>query len=629
MQASATPSNRIKSGRGQPAVIIKVLVTLLLTLPFLLPWYYPPYVDFYVDMTVSMLAALLSIYLLANSTRLKPSIVALCLLVFALFLPIQGWLLPSIDLGSVSYTAGFFVLLVLLLTAFLSVPKDYFQWIVHSVLWGILILAVVQMILYAIQLTIVDPVLRDKLGWILFAGDGGQVGQRNNFSHIIMWGVIASIVLERMGKLSSVLMWFLIVCSAIAMAHAGSRTVLLYLAVLSIMAGYQWLVATDIRTKVFARNVLIALVVTLCAQFALPMMMTAFLSTEVSSGTSRLVGGGSYIIRWLEWQKAWRIFLDAPLIGQGWGSYSFNSFWYHDQVATLGDPRENNLFSHCHNLVLQLLAEVGLFGTMLLVAPVGYTLFKACIKHTADTVTFGLTMICVISLIHSMVELPLWHNNFFIVFFIVFCLIVRRVMRTRDDDIESAAQKISLEPVSYKRHILQKACMLYALLCLVFVGAVLIDHERQVGKAFLAQNDIYNAQNLAIAKQGQYIPFYSKYAQKLEASQVNPDAETAQKMRQSDNLLVDTMFAFPYFTYTASHIIYLQRMGKSDEAKLWLDKTALYYPRVLPGLIRLTQKYPLELGYLQQYTIELCDKALASAMYDLQPEHCLTPVIDN
>lgn len=628
MSSNAILSTKLSNRREQPVVIIRVLVTLLIVLPFLLPWYYPPYVNFYVDMTVSMLAALLSIYLLASTNRLKPSIVALCLLVFALFLPIQSLLLHSTYLGDVSYTAGFFLLLALLLTAFLSVPKYYFQLLIHSVLRGIVILAMIQMILYATQLVIVDPVLRDKLGWILFAGDGGQVGQRNNFSHIVMWGVIASIVLERMGKLSSVLMWFLIVCSAIAMAHAGSRTVLLYLAVLSIMAGYQWLVANETSTKVFARNVLIALVITLCAQFFLPVVMNALVSTEVSSGTSRLVDGGSYMTRWLEWQKAWLMFLDAAFIGQGWGSYSFNSFWYHDQVATLGDPRENNLFSHCHNLVLQLLAEVGLFGTVLLVAPVVYTLFKACMKHTADTITFGLVMICVISLIHSMVELPLWHSNFFIVFFVVFCLIVRQVMSVSDDSMESKAKEISLESVSQKRHILQKAGMLYALFCLVFVGAVLIDHERQVGKAFLVRNDIYNAQNLAIAKQGQYIPFYRKYTQKLEASQVNPDAETAEQMRQSDELLVDTMFAFPYFTHTAAHIIYLQRMGKSDEAKRWFDKTALYYPRVIPGLIRLTQKYPDELGYLQQHSIEMCEIAVASQMYELQPEHCEVPVIE-
>ena len=628
MLVNARPSNEITSGRGQPAVMIKILITLLLTLPFLLPWYYPPYVDFYVDMTVGMLAALLSIYLLVNTYSLKPSILALCLLLFALFLPVQSLLLQYPYVGSTIYTSGFFLLLSILLTALLSVPKYYFQLIIHSVLRGIVILAVIQIVLYATQLFIVDPIVRDKLGWILFAGEGGQVGQRNNFSHIVMWGVISSIVLERMGKLSSWLMWFLIVCSAIVMAHAGSRTVLLYLAVLAIMAGYQWLVATENSTKVFALNVLIALLITLCAQFFVPIMMATIVSTEVSSGTSRLVGGGSYMTRWFEWQKAWLMFLDAPFIGQGWGSYSFNSFWYHDQVATLGDPRENNLFSHCHNLVLQLLAEVGLFGTVLLVVPVGYTLFKAFIKHIEDTITFGLIMICVISLIHSMVELPLWHNNFFIVFFIVFCLIVRQVMSVNDDSMESAARQSGLEPANRKSHLLRKAGILYALFVLIFVGAVLVDHERQVGKAFLVRNDIYNAQNIAIAKQGQYIPFYHKYAQKLEASQVDPDVENAQEMLQSDKLLLDTMFAFPYFTHTAAHIIYLQRMGKSDEAKLWFDKTALYYPRVIPGLIRLTRKYPDELGYLQQHSVEMCKTAVASKMYELQPEHCEVSVIE-
>lgn len=611
-------SDTLSINQGQPELIVKLLITLLLILPFLLPWYYPPYINFYIDITVGMLSALFAVYLLFNTNNLKSSIVTICLLAFALYLPLQNLILQSPYLGSSFYTAGFFILLALLLTAILSVPKSYFKLITFGILWGIVILAIIQLVLYVIQLWIIDPVLKDKLGWILFSGKGGQVGQRNNFSHIIMWGFIASIILERMGKLSSIKMWIMVLCYSLAMAHASSRTVVLYILGLSAMAGYQLLITQEKNTKTFSRNVLIALAVALFTQFIFP-----FISSDVSSGTDRLLGDSEYLSRWLEWQKAWLAFLDAPLLGQGWGTYGFQSFWYHDQVATMGVSRANNYFSHCHNLLLQLLAEVGLLGTLLVTLPVLYILLKAFFKYTSDVMTFGLVMICTISLLHSMVELPLWHSNFLIVFCLVLSLIVRQVSLDNQELTEPGTES------DKKKGNLKKLGVFYATLVMLLLVIILVDHERQVNKTFALGGDIHHAQSIAIGEQGRYIPFYYKYADKLDTSKVNPDTESKEEMLLSDKLITNNMQVFPYYTHMAAHIIYLQRMGKVDEARLWLDKTALYYPRVLPGLIRLTQKYPDELGYLQQHTIGLCDKAVASAMYGLQSEHCLIPVINN
>ena len=618
--------SKLSNKQGQPT-IIKWLITLMLTLPFLLPWYYPPYVDFYMDITVIMLGTLLLTYLLFNIEKIKVSILAMCLVSFAVYLPIQAVLLDFPYIFSSVYSAGFFVLLALLLTAFLSISKDHAALITYGVLWGVVILTVVQLVLYTTQLAIIDPETRDRVGWMLFAGEGGQVGQRNNFSHIIMWGFIASIILQSIGKLSSSKMWLLILCCSIAMAHAGSRTVILYIIGLSIMVGYQWMVTKNISTKPFSRNIVIALAIALCAQFIVPFITNIFLSSNVSSGTDRLLVNSAYayIPRWLEWQKAWLMFLDAPMIGQGWGTYGFQSFWYHDQVATIGDPRENNFFSHCHNLLLQLLAEVGLLGTLLLILPTSYIFIRAFFKYAADVTTFGLLMMCVISLIHSMVEFPLWHSNFLIVFSIMLFLIVRRI--TVDEEDVTSAAKV-LDSTNYNKYGLKTACIAYSVLTMLFVVIILLDHERQVNKAFAMGGGIYNAQSLAIGEQGKYIPFYNKYADKISALQVNPDIGTTDQLQQSDKLLVDNMLVFPYYTHTAAHIIYLQKMGRTEEAKLWLDKTALYYPRVLPGLIRLTQKYPAELGYLQQYTVQLCEKAVISQMYALQKNHCEIPIIN-
>ena len=622
-----TQLSLLSNTQRQPETLIKVLIVLLLTLPFLLPWYYPPYTGFYTDMVVGMLTSLFAIYLLFNTLKLKSCITAAGLLMFALYLPLQSLLIQFPYIGSSLYISSFYILVALLLLTFMSVPKEIFIYITSSVLWGIFILASIQLCLYLIQLAITDVQVKEKLDWILFSGTGGQVGQRNNFSHIMMWGLITSIILERTNKISIIKMWILVLVYSIAMAHSGSRAVILYIVGLSLMAAYQMFMVKENNIKVFSRNVLIALAIVLFAQFAFPFILNNFISSGISSGADRLIGSSEYLSRWLEWQKAWLAFLDAPLLGHGWGSYGFQSFWYHDQVATIGMPRANDYFAHSHNLILQLLVEVGLLGTLILVAPIAFILLKTFFKYKSDVTTFGLLMICVISLIHSMVEFPLWHSNFLIVFFIVLFLIVRKV--TPNHDIENKEHlEYSMRPY-IEQSIYVKLSIVSALVMMVSVLIILFDHEKKVDEILTLGSDMPNAQSVAIGRQGQYILFYDKYADWLDTSTVNPNIEDIEQMLRSDNLLVNNMQVFPYYTHMAAHIIYLQKMGNKDEAELWLDKTSLYYPRVLPGLIRLTEQYPEGLGNLQNSIVKKCEEALASQMYDLKPEHCLIPIVEN
>jgi hypothetical protein len=61
----------------------------------------------------------------------------------------------------------------------------------------------------------------------------------------------------------------------------------------------------------------------------------------------------------IEWQKAWLIFQSYPLFGVGIGGFAWQSVWleYHGGLA---HSSEFALFTHPHNLVAILLAEVGL-----------------------------------------------------------------------------------------------------------------------------------------------------------------------------------------------------------------------------------------------------------------------------
>ena len=59
------------------------------------------------------------------------------------------------------------------------------------------------------------------------------------------------------------------------------------------------------------------------------------------------------------WKEAWQMFATAPLLGVGFGQFA----WYHFLQVSLADPAVvPGLFDHAHNLILQMLAELGVFA---------------------------------------------------------------------------------------------------------------------------------------------------------------------------------------------------------------------------------------------------------------------------
>ena len=65
------------------------------------------------------------------------------------------------------------------------------------------------------------------------------------------------------------------------------------------------------------------------------------------------------------WRVAWLLFQDAPLLGQGFRQYGYHYFLAN---ADLPAPRVTGLNDHAHNLVLNVMAEFGLAGLVLLLA---------------------------------------------------------------------------------------------------------------------------------------------------------------------------------------------------------------------------------------------------------------------
>jgi hypothetical protein len=108
------------------------------------------------------------------------------------------------------------------------------------------------------------------------------------------------------------------------------------------------------------------------------------------------------------WHTAWLLFLDAPVLGQGYRQYGFGNFLLN---ADLPPPPVTGFTDHAHNLLLNIMAEFGLVGLALLLT--GTLLWAAGLLRQARTVQlWWLCGIAAVLAIHSLLEYPLWYAFF-------------------------------------------------------------------------------------------------------------------------------------------------------------------------------------------------------------------------
>jgi len=266
--------------------------------------------------------------------------------------------------------------------------------------------------------------LAEAMGGVLFY-DGshpttnvfGHIGQRNQYAHYLTWGVIAGVWLMACGQLSRRLGWASIAWLSLSIAFAGSRTVLLYtLAMVVLAAIWHWRLRQPLTWRLL-KTMALAVALMVAMQFALPLtekLLAPLLHGPVAaSGLERLAANsdGMGARRLAEWGKAWIVFTEHPWFGFGWYQYAAESVRLQmlPQFANAGV--NSGLFANAHNLVFQLLAEMGLAGT--LCALLGF-IWAAWpyFGRRVQAVHLIPVAIMAVTLIHSMLEYPLWYLYF-------------------------------------------------------------------------------------------------------------------------------------------------------------------------------------------------------------------------
>lgn len=236
----------------------------------------------------------------------------------------------------------------------------------------------------------------------------GNTAQPNHYASYIALGLLSLGYLHVRAYLRRWQAIALAIPLLFVLVLSGSRSAWLYLT-FALALAWMWQ-----RKEVALRPVMLfSLAIWLGFALMHFVVQLPFLAGNTGTVTSaeRLfaeVGGGS--IRFHMWREGWLIFTQYPLLGAGFGQFAY-------EHLLLGSELQNTsitgLYNNAHNVVLQIAAEAGVVGLVVLLGAAGVWVWQSVIRQVQFDLehwwAFGIVAVIAI---HSQLEYPLWYLYF-------------------------------------------------------------------------------------------------------------------------------------------------------------------------------------------------------------------------
>lgn len=405
-------SNGVAAPPSLAARISLMLIGLIAVLPFLQFHHAPPIAGFYTEFVAFALGLLALTLLLSGRYWYK---LALPWIVFAP-LGLFAVLLLQLNLKMPVYYETQVIALLYLIWAMLliilgSVLRREFGLtaISTALAWFFLAGGELSAAVGVIQHYEIHTILNDFIAAKTDAAVFGNIGQSNHFANHISLALASLIFLFAAAKLR---VWMAILMALpllFVLPLSGSRSPLLYLFALLALALLLLWRGKEIAVgrKLGAASLL------LIAGYALMHWLVQLPWFISSTGTltpadRMFEQAGGTAIRFYLWQEAWQMFLQAPLLGVGAGQFA----WHHFQFLTeFKNPAITGVYNNAHNLIMQLLAETGLLGTLPVIGGITLWLFNLK-RQPFDLALWWLLALLAIIGTHSMLEFPLWYGHY-------------------------------------------------------------------------------------------------------------------------------------------------------------------------------------------------------------------------
>lgn len=395
----------------------------------------------------------------------------------------------------------------------------------------------------------------------------GQLGQRNHLGHYLMWGVLAASYLWSVRRMPAWAGVLSITALSAALGLVNSRTILTYvIGVGLLLPVWRWRAGKESSRTVLIFLFTIALVAII--QFGMGPLLDTFGNGHYETAVER-VGRSSFegSARETEWGKAWIAFKTAPLFGHGWNGFALQSFLINAEQHNFINNVISVLFTHSHNIVLQLLAETGLVGTLLTAGCLIAAIWRMTVRpyHPASLLMLSLMAV---SLCHSMLEYPLWYIYFLTPFGIMVSL-----SPIRRKDLSDGLNQAKLR--NYAGGI-AALCLIAGILHLGWVYTDLTEYSRR-SKTDMPADTALKIEGLRRIADSQ--PMLRYYAQLSLTHYADP---TDIVIRPWAEQAAIEALTFRPFANAHQVGLYRYRRGETEQGAQWMQSIYYYYPYMMP-----------------------------------------------
>jgi O-antigen ligase len=388
------------------ARISLAFVGLMWVLPFLYYHHAYPITTFYQEWGAAMLGLCTMPLLLSRRYWEQPEIPRIALLPIGLVMVV----LAQLPLGRLAYfdQALLFTLyllwVALLIVLGRCVREEIGLPLLSAVLAAFLVLgaelgALAGVLQHFRWHTPLDAVVTVKISAVVY----GNLAQPNHYANYTTLGLASLGLLLADRRVRAWQAALLAAPLLFVLALSGSRSAWLYLGGMAVLA-FLWQRREKQHLLLLRYSLLLMLGFALMnALVQLPLFAAG------TSATQRLIEGGTgNSVRFYLWREAWLIFIQNPLLGAGFGQFA----WQHFQLGPeLRATYITGLYTHAHNIVMQLAAETGLAGLLVLAGTFALWLRQAFAARRDIYHWWGYTLLAVLA-IHSLLEYPLWYAYF-------------------------------------------------------------------------------------------------------------------------------------------------------------------------------------------------------------------------
>lgn len=241
----------------------------------------------------------------------------------------------------------------------------------------------------------------------------GNLAQANHFANYLSVALVGLGYLFVTGRIAIPAGVVSLLALLLGMTLSGSRSTWLFLALFVIVAYLIYWRSAERTGKLLCKTVLFVIPIYAVIQFLV--MQLDVMQIAVVASTHGLTTGERLISlssaespRWFLWQQAWHMFMHAPLLGVGWGEYSWQFFLHFSDFPNNAVP---TIDPNAHNFVLHLLATTGLLGALAILVPLAAWMWRVKSLPVSPE-KWWLICILAVQAVHGSLEYNLWYAQF-------------------------------------------------------------------------------------------------------------------------------------------------------------------------------------------------------------------------